>query len=179
MRGHVPDLDTPHPLGLTLPAVYHEDDLAQRFLAGLDEVLSPVISTIDNFHAYIDPRLAPEDFLPWLAGWVGLELDEHWPVARRRRLIAIAGELFSRRGTALGLRQLLEVYTAGDVEVTETGGCTWSPSPGAEPPGEAVPRVTVRVRPAAGRPVDEEQVRTLVARATPAHVIHEVEVVSA
>jgi phage tail-like protein len=60
-------LGSPHPLGSGLPALYQEDDLAQRLLAALDEVLAPVISTLDNFDRYLEPSLAPLDFVEWLA----------------------------------------------------------------------------------------------------------------
>ena len=55
MRGLVPDLISPHPLGSTLPVVFREDDFTQRFCAGLDDVLAPVIATLDSLPAYFDP----------------------------------------------------------------------------------------------------------------------------
>jgi phage tail-like protein len=178
VRALIPDLESPHPLGHTLPAIYHEDDLAQRFLSALDDVVAPVFNTIDCFPAYLDPRTTPPDFLPWLASWIGLALDERWPVERKRRMIERAGDLFSRRGTAGGLRELIGVFTGAEVEVEETGECTWSASPGAEPPGSSPPRVTVRVRTTADQPVDQQRIERLVADATPAHIIAEVEVLT-
>ena len=46
----------PAPIGEQLPALYADDDFAQRFTAGLDTVLAPVFSTLDNLPAYLDPR---------------------------------------------------------------------------------------------------------------------------
>ena len=92
MRGYVPGLETPHPLGPSLPALYQDDDFVQRLLGGLDAVLAPVFSTIDNFDSYLDPRLTPDDFLAWLAGWVGIALDDSWDEDRRRAIVARAVE---------------------------------------------------------------------------------------
>ena len=61
-----------------LPAMFHDDDLSQRLCGGLDDVIAPVPATLDSFWAYLDPALAPVDFVEWLAGWVGLELDQTW-----------------------------------------------------------------------------------------------------
>ena len=69
MRGAVPGLPTPHPIGLALPALYLDDGFTQRFTAGLDEVLAPVLLTLDCLDAYLDLELAPPDFLDWLAGY--------------------------------------------------------------------------------------------------------------
>lgn len=70
-RAAVPGLPSRHPIGEQLPALYAEDDFAQRFTAGLDTVLAPVFATLDSLPSYFDPRLAPADFLSWLASWVG------------------------------------------------------------------------------------------------------------
>ena len=45
------------------------------------------MSTLDCLEYYIDPALAPSDFLDWLGSWVGILLDESWPVERRRDAI--------------------------------------------------------------------------------------------
>src|SRR5437879_2123507 len=83
-RGFVPGLASPHPLGDRLPAMYLEDSLVQRMTHAFDVVLAPIFSSLDNLDAYVDPELAPADFLLWLGDWVGLALDEAWPEERRR-----------------------------------------------------------------------------------------------
>lgn len=87
MRTGVTGLPTPHPLIDQLPAVYLEQDFLRRFLAALDDVLAPVLLTIDNLPAHLDPRSAPEDFLAWLAQWVAVEQHEDSPVERRRETV--------------------------------------------------------------------------------------------
>jgi phage tail-like protein len=146
MRGLVAGLPSPHPLGPALPALYQDDTFAQRFLAGLDEVVAPIYSTLDNFDAYLDPHLTPDDFLNWLAGWVGIALDESWDVERRRAIVARAVDLYRMRGTALGLAGQVEIQTGGTVEIVENGATGWSVDPGAgcrSPDPLVVVRVTV------------------------------------
>ena len=69
-RGLVPRLDTPRPMGPELPALFQDDSFAQRLTGAFDDMLAPVFSTLDNFEAYLDAWLSPEDFLDWLGAWV-------------------------------------------------------------------------------------------------------------
>lgn len=177
-RGTVPGLPSPHPLGQLLPAVYLEDDFAQRFTAGLDEVLAPVLLTLDCLDSYLDPWLTPDDFLEWLASWVGVELDETWPPARRRALVTRAAWLHARRGTRAGLTEYLRLVTGLDVEVSESGGARWSTEPGAPPPGTYPPRLIVRVRTADPAGVDTARLERAVREARPAGLPYEIQVVS-
>ncbi|SCG00768.1 phage tail protein, P2 protein I family [Streptomyces sp. Ncost-T6T-2b] len=121
-RAAVPGLPSRYPIGELLPALYADDDLAQRFTAGLDTVLAPVLSTLDNLPAYVDPALAPADFLPWLASWVGVEADPAWPVELRRAVVAHAVELHRWRGTRRGLVERLRLVCGVHAEVRDGGG---------------------------------------------------------
>ncbi len=177
MRGSVAGLASPHPLGPTLPALYQEDDFAQGLLAALDEVLAPVVSTLDNFDAYLDPRLTPDDFLTWLGGWVGIAIDETWSMDRRREAVARAVDLYRLRGTASGLGQQIEIHTGGTVEIVENGGTAWSIDPGGELPGSPRPLVVVRVHVDDPKSIDPTRLDALVGAAKPAHVEHRVEIV--
>ena len=177
MRGFVPGLESPHPLGPSLPALYQDDDFVQRMLGGLDSVLAPVFSTIDNFDAYLDPRLTPDDFLSWLGGWVGIALDEGWDEDRRRAIVARAVELYRLRGTAAGLAGQVEIQTGGTVEIVENGATGWSVDPGGELPGSADPQMVVRVTVSDPKAIDAQRLDQLVAAAKPAHVMHRIEIV--
>ncbi|HSL34315.1 MAG TPA: phage tail protein, partial [Candidatus Limnocylindrales bacterium] len=154
-------------------------DFAQSMMSGLDEVLAPVVSTIDNIDAYLDPYLTPEDFLTWLGGWVGLAIDETWTIERRREAVGRAVELYRRRGTALGLEQQIEIHTGGTVEIIENGGTAWSIDPGGEMPGSPKPLVVVRVHVDDPKSIDPVRLDALVGAAKPAHVEHRVEIVRA
>ena len=78
MRGLVATLETPRPLIDSLPGIYQEDDLARAVTTAFDDNLAPILSTIDNVAAYLDPALTPDDFLDWLSSWVGILPDETW-----------------------------------------------------------------------------------------------------
>ena len=177
-RAAVRSLVSPHPLGAFLPALYQEDEFAQRWTSGLDDVLAPIFSSLDNFEAYLDPGLAPADFLDWLATWMGLVADETWPVERRRAFVSSASELYRMRGTARGLAAHVQILSGGEVEIVEHGGSAWSAKNGADLPGSTGFDVTVRVRIADPSSVDAAKVDALVAAAKPAHLTHKVEVVS-
>ena len=96
-----------------LPGIY------QDITSDLPAILKPFEAQLDAFEAllavvdnYVTPGLTPaEEFLPWLAGWVALTLDEEWEEDTRRRLISQAVELYRWRGTAHGLRRYLQLYT--------------------------------------------------------------------
>lgn len=176
MRANLADLPTPHPIGERLPGIYLDDDFTQRFTAAFDAVLAPVFLTLDCFAGYLDPDLAPPDFLDWLADWVALELDESWTVEQRRELIRHAVQLHRRRGTRRGVEAHVRLLTGGEVEVSDSGGCAFSDSPNGTLPGSSPARVVVRVRVADPAAVDQPRLRGAVADAVPAHVSVTVEV---
>lgn len=180
MRGTVDGLATPHPLGFLLPALYHDNDIAQRFTAALDVVLAPVLATLDSSDAYVDPRLAPLDFVAWLADWVGVELDASWPEERQRALVARAADLLAWRGTVRGVAEAVAIYAGVVPEILETGATAWTgtPPPSGELPGSPAGQVVVRVRVAPGEAerIDLARLDRLVEAAKPAHIAHRVEV---
>jgi len=177
MRGLVEGLPTPHPLVAMLPSALQEDDFCTRMVSALDDVLAPIFSTLDCFPAYLDPALAPDDFVDWLASWVGVDIDETWTLERRRRLIQEAVALYRVRGTAAGLAAHIRLYAGATPEIEESGGCAWSQTADSALPGSPEFRVTVRLR------VDDDSGlrRTTVARivdaARPAHVPYHLEIV--
>ncbi len=110
-----------------LPSVYRDDarsaDFLDRFLSIADATRATVEETIDDVPAYLDPWAAPaepdEDFLGWLATWVGVSFERKWPVARRRRFLANAHTLFKLRGTVEGIRLHVLLATDADARVLE------------------------------------------------------------
>jgi phage tail-like protein len=176
MRAAIKGLSSPYPIGEMLPALYQEDEFVQRFVAGLDDVLAPVLLTLDCMDAYLDPALAPEDFLDWLASWVAVPADEGIPVSRRRDLVRQATLLHRWRGTVAGLAAEVRLLTGGEVLVADTGGTTVSLTPGSELPAPAPAAVRVTVRVPDPATVDLRRLREVVAAAVPAHVLATVEV---
>jgi phage tail-like protein len=179
-RGHLPGLASPHPLGERVPALYLDDPFALRLLEALDEVLAPVLGCLDNLEAYLDPDLAPEDFLQWLGGWVGLVLDESWPLGRRRASVREATALHRVRGTAVGLTAYVWLLTGAHVEIIESGATAFATVPDAPLPGSPGFELVVRLRlPEGASGVEVARLDALIAAAKPAHVAHRLEVVDA
>jgi phage tail-like protein len=164
-------------IGEMLPAMFHDDDLSQRWCDGLDDVIAPVPATLDNLWAYFDPALAPLDFVEWLSGWVGLELDQTWGEQRRRELVSRAHRLYDFRGTAGGLADLIELYTGVRPEITDGGGVAWSPTPDAAMPGSNDAELVVRLDASEVDSLDEARLENMVEMSKPAHVVHRIEVV--
>lgn len=175
-RAAVPGLPSRYPIGGQLPALYSDDDFAQRFTAGLDTVLAPVFATLDNLPAYLDPRVAPTDFLAWLASWVGAADDARWPVEVRREAVARAVELHRWRGTRRGLVESLRLALGVHAEVVGDGGATWSRTAGADLPPRPSSQVLVRVWPGRETRVDPDRVREIVRAMCPVHTVCRVEV---
>jgi phage tail-like protein len=171
MRGPVAGLPTAHLIEHRLPGVFLDDDFTRRFVAAFDEVLAPIFLTLDCLDAYLDPALAPADFVDWLAGWLAVDFDDETRLAQRRRVLAHAVQLHRWRGTRRGLVEQVRLLTGGEVEVADSGGCVAHAESGGPLPGEspAWARVTVR-KPSSI--VDESAVRA----AAPAHVRVSVEV---
>ncbi|HEX9094742.1 MAG TPA: phage tail protein [Candidatus Dormibacteraeota bacterium] len=176
-RGLVRSLISPHPLGESLPALYQEDDFTQRFVSAFDAALAPIFAALDNFPAYLDPWLTPEDFLEWLGSWFGIVLDESWELTRRRVLVSRAFEFYRMRGTASGLKEQVAVLTGGTVELHETGGVATSTTAGGALPGSPNFAVLVRVTVADPATINQARLEALVMAAKPAHVTHKVEIV--
>lgn len=94
-----------------LPDIFQEDDFLRRFLHIFEDIWEPLEHRQDHIEMYFDPRTCPASFLPWLASWLDLPFNPHWPEARHRRLLSAAMELYSWRGTAYGLTRMIEVCT--------------------------------------------------------------------
>jgi phage tail-like protein len=176
VRNGTAEVPVRHPIGDRLPAIYLDDGFTLRFTSALDEVLAPVIAVLDGFADYLDPSLAPEDFLDWLTRWVALEVDEHWTPEQRRELVRNAVELHRWRGTSRGLAAQVRLLTGGEVEVVDSGACEASNLPGRGLPGSDPARVQVRVRVPDPATVDQRGLTAAVAEIVPVHVAVTVEV---
>lgn len=99
-----------------LPAIFQQRDDSPNgkslanFLLPFEQVLSEFEILLSGIDHYYDPKNTPERFLPWLASWVALELDDKWDEEKKRDQIAKAIGLYRRRGTVEGLKQSIAVY---------------------------------------------------------------------
>jgi phage tail-like protein len=106
-----------------LPAIYATEsvcgDFLPRLLALFQGFFEGVESEISNLPLLFDQALAPKAFLDWLAGWLGVELDDSWPEAKQRQAIAEGFQWFARRGTRKGLEHSIQFVTGIPAVVEE------------------------------------------------------------
>ena len=115
-----------------LPAYLQTDPFLGGFLQAFEKVLSgfpdeearfkPLIFTaeanhswgletiISHIYTYFDAQATPAEFLPWLAGWVSLSLQDNWDEEVKRKFISQMVPLYQIRGTVPGLKKMLQIY---------------------------------------------------------------------
>ncbi len=98
---------------------FDTDEFMGRFLLIFESILDPIARVIDNGALYLDPLLAPEAFLPWLASWIGVSLDPRLPVERRRDVLQSSADLFRWRGTKKGLEACLRLAVGVEPKIDE------------------------------------------------------------
>ncbi|PZV13993.1 MAG: phage tail protein [Pseudanabaena sp.] len=94
-----------------LPDTYREVDFVGRMLKIFEETLEPDVQIFDSLWAYLDPMLAPETMLPFLAQWVGWDIEPTLGIERQRYLIKQAMQIYRWRGTRRGLRFYIHLFT--------------------------------------------------------------------
>ena len=166
-----------------LPAIYSDHEFMGRFLKIFEDIYNPIEHMVNNINLHLDPKTAPDDFLPWLASWVDLTLDENWPVEKRRQLIASAVELYQWRGTRRGLREHLRIYTGAEPIITEHFGgirlgeqskLGWNTIL-----GDGLDHcITVTLEVDDPMSLDSEKVNTIIEAEKPAHVGYELNITS-
>jgi phage tail-like protein len=106
-----------------LPVGMLDDNFFYRFVSIFQEQAGTYLDGIDNLANTIDPAVAPPAMVRFMAGWLALPAinsalgDEY-----QRRLVIEASRLQWWRGTKKGLSGLLELFTGGPVEITDSGG---------------------------------------------------------
>ena len=154
-----------------LPSFFGGNEFLGRFLLIFEQILTPLDRQIDQLYQYFDPRLAPPDFLPWLASWLGLVLDERWPEGQRRELIRAAVELYEWRGTRRGLSEFLRLYTGFTPEIIE-------PGVGKGAKADQAHRFVVRIKSAEPDKLDRALLMSIIDLEKPAHAGYKLEVMS-
>lgn len=122
MRGMLVNADTPIELRVAkrswvrfLPQIYQsqsaaEGDLLTGLLWIFQHVHDRMSVTIDEMERIFRPLEAPTEFLPWLASWIALQLEDDWTEEKKRRWLRYAPALYNIRGTKKALEQLLQIY---------------------------------------------------------------------
>jgi phage tail-like protein len=197
-RGLISDagqsLVSPLPASAHVPGMLLDDPLFMALAAALDDAMAPTVIGMDCLHYYLDPELTPDDFLPWLGAFVGVEPSF---ADGFREEIATAVPSYAHLGTAEGLRAIAARTAGVDVEsvtIDEPGKVTWSsqahavPLPGvsaAEPrndPTEHSAQLVITVRVTVGSHADADAIASVVTaeleRVRPVHCVLQVEVTS-
>ncbi len=106
-----------------LPALYQTEsrsrDFLVRFLALTETLFQDLETSIRDLPRLFDPHAVPKEFLPWLATWLALSLDENRDEQEQRQLIASAFERYGRRGTVAGLRESLRLFAGVNAIIQE------------------------------------------------------------
>ncbi len=102
-----------------LPALYDQDEFMGRFLMLFESFWRPINEQVSGIDNYWDPDLTPASFLPWLASWFDLTLDDQWEEDQQRELLNSVIWLYRRRGTRAALERVLEIYSREPVEIIE------------------------------------------------------------
>jgi phage tail-like protein len=121
MRGLLVNSDAPIELRVAkpswiryLPQIYQVDGSEGELLPGLMWIFQHVHDTVrqkvDEMVRIFRPLEAPAEFLPWLASWIALHLEDDWDEEKKRRWLRYAPALYNIRGTKVALEKLLEIY---------------------------------------------------------------------
>ncbi len=105
--------------GIFRTSVYEGHTHVRDFLWIFRHIFDSVSEKIDNIHNLFRPYDTPEDFLPWLASWVGFVLDEDWPEEKKRYLLRRAVDYYRIRGTVKGLKLFLSIFVGVEPEIIE------------------------------------------------------------
>jgi len=111
-----------------MPELYQEDERSaaflERFLSVFETSFVDIQSEIDGITQYFDPHGVPSDSLEWLEDWLAADEYREWPESARREYLARAPELYKKRGTRAGLREMIELYLrhATDKGVRDSSG---------------------------------------------------------
>ncbi len=104
-------------------------NIVEKVLTGLpdgipirhgDHEHQPLSAEVGNLRWLFDPVTARSDFLPWLAGWLGLDFPTLadaalWEEDQQRKVIGEIAGVYRTRGRKTGLNRFLDLYSAGSI----------------------------------------------------------------
>lgn len=92
-------------LATNLRDTYSEGTISITDTASLEK-------TIDHLPELFNPWRTPAKFLPWLASWLALSLQDDWTEYQRRKIISQIISIYQQRGLKQGLLTYLDIYVA-------------------------------------------------------------------
>ena len=115
----------------SMPMVMQEDALLSRFVTIFEELASTVRYGVDRCDLVADAAVTAAPMVRYLGGWVGaVGATPELEVSRQREIVRVTGATLAWRGTARGVRQLLEAITGGPASVSDGGSVRRDPRPG-------------------------------------------------
>jgi phage tail-like protein len=110
-----------------LPRIYQRDPgsalFLQRYLALFERVLTGIEESYESFHSQLDPDVAPDGVLGWMAQLLDLNFDPSWSLTQRRTAIKEATALNAGRGSAASLARQIEIYMGSAPLIIEGFHC--------------------------------------------------------
>jgi phage tail-like protein len=117
-----------HEIASLLPGIFRlsvrDGNPMKALLTVMESLHEPSERVLADIDSYFDPRRAPDAFVPYLAHWVDLDrflqtngskrvwtLRSSISLPQLREWVAAAAQLSKWRGTAKGLKMVLEVAT--------------------------------------------------------------------
>ena len=134
IKGQLIDSSTPIAINVSkknyirfLPQIYQTNSsmgnsFLKEYLWIFQHLVESISSKLDDNHEYFDARYTPEQFLPWLAGWIALTLDIDWEPTKKRQFIRSAAQQYKYRGTSLALTEMLHIFVGKRPVINEN---TW------------------------------------------------------
>lgn len=96
-----------------------DGDALRRMLLVFQHLATGVNDRVDRLAELTDPLRCDPSLLPWLAAWVGFELDGALPLDQQRELVRRAIRLYRTRGTRSGIEEMVSVLTTAPVRIVE------------------------------------------------------------
>src|SRR5207248_167986 len=100
-----------------LPAIYRRSENSPDFLRLLVGVLEAtthdIDDRIDTMSGGLNPKTAPDDWLNFVARWLGIPWDDGLSSDQKKSLLQHAADLARNRGTRSGLGTLLQCLMPG------------------------------------------------------------------
>jgi phage tail-like protein len=107
-----------------LPAIYRRSDALGRNVVRdichiFEHMFGSIEQKLDDSHAHYDPLSCPDEFLPWLAGWIAMVVDMDWPEDKKRAIIRRGVAIYRIRGTLRGLKLVIKLFTGFEPRIDE------------------------------------------------------------
>jgi phage tail-like protein len=153
-----------------LPLSMLDDDFLVRFLGIFQELADTFMLQVDTIEHTVDTSVAPDRMVRAMGAWLGAPpIDPSLPETVQRRIVREHGQMLQWRGTAMGMRHLLEMITDAPAEIVDSGG-VYAEGEAPENPGH------VRIRVESSGWTTEDDLLDLVRSELPASVSFELAV---